>query len=164
MQQLVELARRLDAGAVLYGARTMDDHLQTVVAQPRLNSTVASIYAVLAVVLATSGVYGVMAYSVAQRRAEIGIRLTLGAQRFAILRLIISEGASIIAASILAGGVFTALVVMWLRSTGITSSAVNVAPIVGWAGVCLGAAALIACWVPARRAMLVDPLAVMRRE
>ena len=141
--------------------------LQTLIggtlAQPRFNMILLGMFAGVAMVLAAIGLYGVMAYNVAQRTREIGIRMALGAQKGDMLRLILRQALIIVA---------TGLCVGLLSSLGATRLMAGLLYGVGMADVTiyaavvvlLGGAALVASYLPARRAMAVDPIVALRYE
>jgi ABC-type antimicrobial peptide transport system permease subunit len=133
------------------------------VALPRLYATLVGIFAATALLLAALGVYGVMAYSVAQRQREIGVRMALGAAPAGIRRMILGQGGRL-AASGLVIGVLAALALGSLLSKllfGVTPYdpvTLLIVPVV------LGVVTLFAAWVPAARAMRMDPVSVIRME
>jgi putative ABC transport system permease protein len=121
----------------------------------------------LALALATVGVYGVMAYSVNHRTREIGIRVTLGAQAGDVLRLVIRQGLRLVAIGIGIGlGIALPLAFAASRVFPQTLFGLSLLDPVTFAGVSLflAAAALLACYIPARRATKVDPVVALRRE
>jgi predicted permease len=127
----------------------------------RAGAALFSVFGALALILATVGVYGVKAYSVARRTREIGIRMALGAQRGTVQRMILREGAVMLAGGVLLGVLLAAatgkLISGMLYNVGaLDPLAFTLAPIV------LTAAALLATWLPARRATLVDPMIALR--
>ena len=131
--------------------------------QRRLWGVLFGVFASLALVLAAIGIYGVMSYMVSQRTREIGIHLALGASRATVLGLVIRNGFGLVVGG-LAGGVAAALgLPQFVRSLlfGITAN-----DPVTYAGVplLLVVVALIACYIPARRAASVDPLIALRQE
>jgi ABC-type antimicrobial peptide transport system permease subunit len=132
-------------------------------ASPRFNTVLLSTFAGVAFLMAIVGVYGVLAFSVAQRRQEIGIRMALGATRGAVLSLVMKEGAVLVAAGAL-GGVAAALVLTRYLATllygvSATDPRTYTAVIIG-----LAFAAAAASFLPARRAAVLDPLVALRHE
>jgi len=155
--------RALDAELALANVRTMDQWLSTSAAEPRLNSVLLTAFAIVALVIAAVGIYGVLAYAVTQRTREIGLRMALGATPGGVLRQIVGEGMAVVAIGIaigLAGGV----------ALGTTISSlvfgVTVRDPATYAGVAivLAVVALAACAIPARRAARVDPMIALRYE
>ena len=142
---------------------TMDGRLSLAVAQPRFYTVLVGFFAALALFLAASGIYGLLSYTVAQRRGEIGIRMALGARRGDILGLVVRQGAVLVAAGAAVGLAAGALSSRVLESFlyGVATDdrlTFAAAPLV------LVAVALVACWLPARRATRVDPMEVLRFE
>jgi putative ABC transport system permease protein len=132
-------------------------------AQPRFNMMLLGSFAAVALVLAAVGMYGVIAYSVAQRTREIGIRMALGAQRGDVLRMILHQSMIIIGIG-LAIGLFGAFALTrWMGSLLYGVSAHDLS-IHGLVLIVLAAAGLIASYIPARRAMAVDPMVALRYE
>jgi predicted permease len=152
-----------DNTAVISGVRSLDDILADSVAQPRFRTALVGMFAGIALLLAGIGIYGVIAYSVAQRTNEIGIRMALGAQRTHVLRLVIGQGFRLTAVG-LAIGVAAAVALTRLLATllfGITPTDLLTFCAVT---VLLCAIALVASYIPARRAMQVDPIVALRYE
>jgi putative ABC transport system permease protein len=132
-------------------------------AQPRFHMALLGAFAAVAMVLAAIGIYGVIAYSVAQRTKEIGIRMALGAQRPDMLRMILRQSFTIVGIGLIAG-LAGALALTRLMSSllyGVSAHDFSIYAIV----LCvLSGAALIASYMPARRAMNVDPMVALRYE
>lgn len=120
-------------------------------------------FAGLALALATGGIYGVMAYAVAERTREIGIRLALGAQTRDVLRLVVAQGMKLALGGALAGLGGAWLMTRWLSSLLFEVSATDPLTFIAIA-LLLMAVALLACYVPARRATKVDPLIALRSQ
>jgi ABC-type antimicrobial peptide transport system permease subunit len=143
--------------------RTMDDLVSETVAQPRLQAGLVSLFAVLALVLAAIGLYGVLSYLVTQRTREIGVRLALGAQRRNVLSLVIGNGMRLALAGVVAGVIAALILTRVLRSL-----LYEVQPTDPWtlAGVSLLLILItfMACWLPARRASRVNPMEALRYE
>jgi predicted permease len=156
--------RRLDANLPVIAAPlntmvSMDPYFVV----SRMGGVLASIVGGLGLLLACMGVYGVVSYSVAQRTREIGIRMALGAQDVQVLGLVVREGFRPILAGILAGIAGSAVVSRLLAATLFGLSSMDA---VSFAGVSLllASVALLATWLPARRATRVDPLVALRWE
>ncbi len=153
----------IDRNVPVYRVRTLPDYLSQSIAQPRLNAMLVGLFALIALLLAAAGIFGVMSYSVTQRTQEIGIRLALGAQRYDVLRLVISQGMRFVGAGIVLGliGVFvsTRLLQSLLFGIGATDLRTMFA-----VTLILTAVAFVACLLPARRATLVDPVQALRAE
>jgi predicted permease len=162
---LREAITALDPNLPVYDVRSLDEHLRNGQAFlfTRIGSAFASVFGLLALLLATIGVYGVVSYSVAQRTREIGVRVALGAHVPAILRLVVGQGLRLGWIGIAAG------VMVSLATTGILSSVLlGVAPrdplvIAGVIGV-LTIVVAVASLVPARRAARIDPRLSLRAE
>jgi putative ABC transport system permease protein len=132
-------------------------------AQPRLTTTLAGAFAVMALLLAALGIYGVAAYAVGQRRPEIGLRLALGATRGQILTMILRGGITSAAAGMLIGFTGAIFVNQVLTSLLFEVRLENPITFVTVAAL-LGLVALVACYVPARRATRVSVMTVLRSE
>jgi putative ABC transport system permease protein len=163
---LEEVKRRiwsLDSQLPISDVRTMDELMAVSLAEQRFNMSLLGLFAALALILATVGIYGAMAYSASQRTHEIGIRTALGAQRRDVLRLVMGDGAKIALAGIaigIAGALaLTRLMASLLFEVLPTDPATFVA-----VAILLAFVTLAACYIPARRAMRVDPMVALRYE
>jgi putative ABC transport system permease protein len=143
--------------------RTMDSVLSKSTAEPRLNMLLTSSFALVALVLAAVGIYGVITYSVAQRTREIGIRMALGATSRDVSRLVVGEGALMAAAGVAIGLVLAAVL---MRSLSTVLFGVTARDPITYAtgGLVLLAVAVLAGWLPARRAVRIEPVAALRQE
>jgi predicted permease len=143
--------------------QTMDQILSDSVARRRLYVVLLGVFACVALLLAATGIYGVVSYSVTQRTREIGIRVALGAERFDVLQLIIAQATKLAVAGELLG-LLVALGLTRLMSSLLFG--ISAADPLTFAGVAilLSAVALAACYIPARRAMRVDPMVALRYE
>jgi putative ABC transport system permease protein len=147
----------------VFNVTTMEARIADTVWQRRLSGTLFMVFAALALALAAIGIYGVMSYAVSQRTREIGIRLAMGAQRGDVLRLVLGQGARLIATG-LGLGLLAAFVVARVI-TGLLYQVSAVDPLIYLLVVAvLGAVALVACYIPARRAMKVDPMVALRSD
>jgi putative ABC transport system permease protein len=153
----------LDGEAVLSDVKTLEQYLGNAVSQPRFSALLFGLFALLALMLGAVGLYGVVAYSVAQRTHEIGIRLALGATRGAVLRLVMRQGMSLtllgVALGLLASYELTRLLKSLLYGVAPTDPLTFAA-----IALLLTFVALLACWIPARRATKVDPLVSLKYE
>jgi putative ABC transport system permease protein len=141
----------------------LEKHIGSTLAQPRFNMMLLACFAGVAMILAAIGIYGVIAYSVAHRTKEIGIRMALGAQKIDMLTMILRQGFAVIGIGLLAG-LLGALGVTRLMSRllyGVSANDISIYVIVT---VVLSAAAVVATYFPARRAMNVDPMEALRYE
>ncbi|HKY05931.1 MAG TPA: FtsX-like permease family protein, partial [Blastocatellia bacterium] len=153
----------VDSNLTAASLRTMDDLVSESVSQPRFNATLLSIFAGLALVLASVGIYGVISYTVAQRTREIGIRMALGARPSDVLRLVLTKGMRLVLAGVVIGlaGAFVLTRVLESMLFGVTTTDPATYLIVT---LLLAFVALVACYTPARRATKVDPMVALRYE
>jgi len=153
----------LDSELPVFNIRTLEENMTRSVAQPRFNTLLLAVFAGVALLLTAVGLYGVMAYSVTQRTQEIGIRMALGAQTYNVLGLIIRQGMVLALSGVGIGliGAFalTRLMASFLFGIGATDPLTFAA-----IGLLLTAVALLACYLPARRAAKVDPMVALRCE
>jgi predicted permease len=158
-----QAARRLDADIVVSDARMMTDRIGDTVTSLRLMSTLGVAFAGLALILATVGLHALIAYDVAQRLWELGLRLALGAEPKAVVGLVLRKGLRLTSIGLAAGLVLATALTQSLRSV-----LVSLEPVDGWsvsaALLFLIAATAVACWWPARRASQLSPLEVLRRS
>lgn len=148
----------VDQRALFHEPGNVEDHMDASLARPRLNSAVLAVFAFVGISLAALGVYGVIAYSVAQRQHEMGIRLALGAAPARISWLVIREAAPLIALSLVVGALCSLMARPFLRSFAHSSTGED-ALLIAIVASAVAAVALLACWIPARRAARIDPLA-----
>jgi putative ABC transport system permease protein len=153
----------IDKDVPVYRTRTLTDYASQSVAQPRLNAMLVGLFALIALLLAAAGIFGVMSYSVTQRTQEIGIRLALGAQRYDVLQLIVLQGMRFVGVGLFLGliGVFACTRLLQNLLFGIGATDLRMMLIVS---LILSAVAFLACLLPARRATLVDPVRALRAD
>jgi ABC-type antimicrobial peptide transport system permease subunit len=155
--------RELDPQIAIYAVKTMNDAVTQSLWRQRLQGQVLGIFAALALLLATVGIYGVISYTVAQRTREIGVRVALGAQRRNVLALVLGQGMRLVAIGI-AIGVLGALALTRTLSSLLYGVSATDATTYATVPLVLGAIALAATYLPASRATRVDPLTAIRAE
>lgn len=158
-----EQVKAIDPDQPVAAIKTMDEWVESSTATPRYRTTLLGMFAALAMILAATGIYGVMSYSVAQRTHEIGVRMALGAQRLDVLRLVVRQGMLLVAIGLVIGlgGALALTRVMSSLLFGVTAK--DPLTFVAVAAL-LSLVAFLACYIPARRAMKVDPLTALRYE
>ncbi len=153
----------LDKDQAVFNVRTMEQALSRSVAARRFSMILLAVFALLALVLAAVGIYGVISYSVAQRTREVGIRMALGARTIDVIKLVVRDGLKLVLIGV---GVGLAGAFALTRLMTTLLFAVTPTDVVTYAVVAVGlvVVALIACCIPARRATKVDPLVALRFE
>jgi putative ABC transport system permease protein len=153
----------IDPDVPIYDISTMDANITNSMGQRRFAMMLLGLFAVMAVVLASIGIYGVMSYSVTQRAHEIGIRMALGAARRNVLRMVMGQGLLLVGAGVLIGvvGAFglTRLIASQLFGVRPTDPTTFISVALTLIGV-----AALATFVPAMRATRVDPVVALRDE
>lgn len=155
--------RQLGSEVILEDVKSLGQMVDQVISPKRLVMLMVGLFSLLALLLASVGIYGVIAYSVSQRTQEIGIRLALGSPRAGVLRLIIGQGMKLalvgctlgLAASLALTRVIQALLFAVSPTDPLTFGA---------SGLLLVGVAVVACWLPARRAARVNPMVALRQE
>ena len=142
---------------------SLDQMMSTQLAQPRFQTVLMGAFALVALLLAALGIYGVNAYAVAQRRNELGLRMALGATRGSVLRLVIGQGMLPTGIGIVLGVAGAAGATTLLRSVLVGADTLDPIAFLG-AAVVLAVAAALACYFPARRATRIDPAIILRLE
>ena len=169
----LELLRReisaVDANAALFDARTMNEHIANFIAPLRSAAWTYGIIGIFGMVLASVGLAGMTAYSVVQRRREIGIRMALGARKGDVVRTVMKQGMLLIGIGTTIGLGFawagSRMLSAMNSSVGQVTSTKATDPIVLFgAPLLLGSVAMLACYLPARKSTRVDPLLVLREE
>jgi predicted permease len=161
--EMLAAGRDLDPELWVWEAKTMERHLATQMLPRDLSATVLSVFAVLALVLAAIGLYGIVSYAVSRRTREVGIRMSLGADSTGVIRMLMASGLKLV----VIGGVI-GLVMAFAAARLVSGLLFNVSsfdlrtfllvPLV------LGTAGMLAAYIPARRASRVDPASALRTE
>ena len=158
-----EQVRALDTELPVYKARDMRDYVEASVAQRKFTSMLVSVFAAAGLLLATVGLFGLISYSVEQRRNEIGIRVAVGAERADIISMVLRSGITLALAGIVIGLAGTLAISGVLKSQLFGVSATDPFTFIGVA-LALIAVAAAACYIPAWRAANADPLIALRNE
>ncbi len=163
VDKVVSEVRSASSGAAVFRPTTMKGQLDEALAGDRLTASLVSACGVLALALATVGVYGVVAYSVARRRREIGVRIALGASAQHVSALVLKEGLGLTILGVSVGAILSPA-----AATAIQSMLYQVSPIdlrtFAAVPILLCGIAVVAAWIPMRRAVRTDPVAVLRQE
>jgi predicted permease len=155
--------KEINSEQVMYNVQTMEEIIADSLAARRVSMIVLGVFAALALGLASMGIYGVISYLVGQRTREIGIRMALGAKQAEVLRMILSEGLRMTLIGIAVGLVAAFGLTRLMANLLFGVSATDPLTFAG-VGLILTVVALAACYVPARRAMRVDPMVALRYE
>ena len=153
----------VDRTVALGNVRTMDDTIGRTLSKRKFTMTLLTVFAGIAITLASIGLYGVVSYSVSQRTREIGIRMALGAQRSDVLQLIVRQG-MLLAAIGVGLGLLGSFALTRLISSLLFGVSATDAGTFGVVSALLFGIAMIACWLPARRASGVDPIIALRQD
>jgi predicted permease len=154
---------RVDSNLPLFDVRTQTEQIEDILVQETMMARISSFFAVLALVLACIGLYGLLSYEVSRRTREIGIRMALGAQRGNVLRLVVGQGIALAVVGAAVGLGVALGVTRYLKSMLYGIHANDPATMIG-VGILLVLVALAACYIPARRATRVDPMVALRYE
>jgi predicted permease len=153
----------LDRGLVVFNSQSMEQIVARSIASKRFTMALLVVFAWIALVLASVGIYGVLAQLVGQRRQEIGIRMALGASPWQVLRMILADGGRMVLSG-LGVGVITALALTHLMSAMLFGVKPTDLPTFVLVILALCSVAFLACYAPARSAMKVDPMIALRNE
>ena len=163
LEALAREVRAIDPTLPVYDVRTLEDVLERRASERRSGAAILAAFGGLALILATVGVYAVMAHAVGARTREIGVRVALGAGRRDVVRLFVGEGTRLAGIGVLAGLALALALTQLLRGLIFGVAATDVMTFAAVSTLLLGAA-LLAAWLPARRAARVDPVAALRSE
>jgi len=158
-----EQVRAVDTELPVYKARDLRDYVEASVAQRKFTSMLVSVFAAAGLLLATVGLFGLISYSVEQRRNEIGIRVAVGAERGDIIGMVLRSGITLALAGVVVGLAGTLAISRVLKNQLFGVSATDPLTFIGVA-ITLIAVATAACYIPAWRAANADPLTALRNE
>jgi putative ABC transport system permease protein len=161
--ELRRIAREIDPRLAIDGPVEMERIVASLTTRPRFYASLLSAFGALAGFIAVIGLYGVLSYVVGQRTKEIGIRMALGAQRDAVLKLVLKQGGAIVAVGLVAGVVGAALLTRYLEGMLYGLTALDPATFIVVAAT-FAVVAMAAAYLPARRATAIDPLVAVRHE
>jgi len=156
-----EAVQSVDPNLPVFNIRTLETQLSNELVTQRLSVILVSLFSVLALLLAAVGLYGVLAYSIAQRTREIGIRIALGAESGSILSMVVRQGLTIVGIGLAAGIIGAMILTHLIQSLLYGVSGTDPVALLTSVGV-LALAAFLACLVPALRAIRVDPITALR--
>lgn len=162
-KQVQTALKAIDPGLALIQPQAMDTVIAEALGQARLVMTLLGIFAAVALLLATVGIYGAVASTVEQRTGEIGVRMALGAQTADVLRLVLKQGMMPVFFGLIAG-IAAALALGRLLTTMLYEVSPHNPLLLGATAGVLGLAALLACVFPARKATLLNPVQALRAE
>jgi putative ABC transport system permease protein len=154
--------REIDPNQPLVNVRTMERAMANTVAQPRLQMLLLTLFAAIAAALAVVGVYGVMAYTVSQRTQEIGVRVAMGASPDAVVRLVVGQGLRLAAIGVALGLLGAVWAARLMRGLLFNTDSLDLLTFAAAPAV-LMAAALVASYIPARRAARISPIVALGR-
>jgi predicted permease len=155
--------RELDSSLPVYSLKSMNEVVSKSMVQPRFLALLLATFSGIALFLAAIGIYGVMAYSVAQRTQEIGVRMALGARPLHVLRLVVGQSLSMLLIGMVIGLAGAFALTRLMRTLLFEITATDPLTYVSVIGLLI-VVALLACYIPARRAAKVDPLIALRYE
>ncbi|MEX2154611.1 MAG: FtsX-like permease family protein [Gemmatimonadaceae bacterium] len=163
MPAIRRLVAELDPALPILQLKALDEQLATSLFPQRVALWVAGTLGIVALLLALLGIFGVTAFSVAQRTREIGVRVALGATQRQVLRLVLRQGIVLAGLGIVLGGLAAAAVTRLLSSLLYGIGSTDAIAFAG-AAAALALAAIAASWIPARRAARIDPIGALRSE
>jgi len=158
-----EQVQALDADQPVSNVRNINELVNRVLSEAKFSMLLLGLFAGVGLVLAAVGIYGVMSYAVTQRTHEIGVRMALGAGRGDVLRMVIRQGMLLATVGVAVGVVGAWILTRWMASMLFGTSATDLLTF-ALIALLLMLVALLACWIPARRATRVDPMVALRYE
>ncbi|MGI9626058.1 MAG: ABC transporter permease [Longimicrobiales bacterium] len=162
-QDLLALIRGIDQQAIIYESNTMERHLAVMLLPHQLSALLVGVFGALALMLASIGLYGAVSYAVSSRTREVGIRLSLGAERGQVVRLLMSGGLRMVLAGGAAGLILAFVGARLLQGLLYGVSALD--PVAfGFVPLVLGLVGVLAAWIPARRASVINPVRALKGD
>jgi len=162
-REMLAVARELDPELWLWEAKTMARHLDILLVPARLSALLLSVFAALALTIASIGLYGIVSYTVSQRTREVGIRMSLGANDSSVIRLLFGSGMRLVAVGGALGLAIAFVVARSLQSLLIGIDSFDAVTFVA-VPIVLTSVAALAAYIPARRASGVSPIAALKAE
>jgi len=162
-QLLPSIVREIDHSAILSSVSTMEQQFSEQLSPRRFQTTLLTLFSLVALLLAGIGIFGILHYSVAQRTREIGIRMALGAQPSEVVGFVVKDSAKLVVLGLAIGAIAATAVTWFMKSLLFGVAFIDPTTIVGVA-ILLTTVALLSCYVPARRAAHVDPIVALRYE
>jgi putative ABC transport system permease protein len=160
---ITDVVRSVDKHLMVISVTTVEDRMGTLTAPRRFQTWLLALFAVVALTLATTGIYGIVRYSVSERTREIGVRMAFGADRHALVRLVTWESLRLPIVGLSIGLAGASVATRLMSHLLFDVSAVDPATF-GAVGLLLALVAFVACWLPARKAARVDPILALRHE
>jgi ABC-type antimicrobial peptide transport system permease subunit len=148
---------------IVHNPENMEKTVADSISSKRFTMTLLGVFALLALLLASIGIYGVLSYMVGQRSKEIGVRMALGAQKFDVLRMVLKDGARMTLIGVILGFVGALALTRLMRTMLYGVRPTDPLTFISVAAL-LCIIAMLACYVPARRAMKVDPMEALRHQ
>jgi ABC-type antimicrobial peptide transport system permease subunit len=161
--ELRRVVREFDRRLVIMESKTMTAHLSVMLFAPRMAAVMLGVFGLLALVLASTGLYGVVAFTVSRRVREVGIRMSLGADSSAVIRMVLKGAMTLVLIGAVIGLALTAGLAQFISQFLYGVSAVDPITFIA-VPLVMGGVALLAAFLPARRASRVDPVEALRAE
>jgi putative ABC transport system permease protein len=154
---------RVDRDQPIWRFRSMEQDIDAGVTSTKTMMVLTGMFAVVALIVAAIGIYGVLSYTMSRRTQEVGIRIALGADASTVTRMVVREGARLIALAVVIG-LIASLIAARLLQSQLFGVGPNDVPTLAAVTAILSTVAIVACYVPARRASRVDPMVALRSE
>jgi ABC-type antimicrobial peptide transport system permease subunit len=163
VNQVRAIVAQADNNLPLFDVRTQTQQIEQMLYQERLMARLSSFFAILALILACMGLYGLLSYEVARRTRELGVRMALGAQKHELMRLVVRRGLSLALAGAIVG-IGASMAITRLMASLLYNVRPDDPATFAGVSILLVLVAFAACSIPARRAMRIDPIVALREE